>query len=187
MVNVVGRDEAIRDKEFAKIGVWIDKGILRTIPMSLLMLTNWPALNQEELVISTDGRRVTESKMSEVGGTYGIVFYPKPENRSAFLDVVSKLRGKKTILELTNSIEERYRHMNDDDEISKSIKQRGISSMEYERERILTPRYPTDGRINQVLDEAKLDLANVAFSELKSAPYLPQLYALERKRELDND
>lgn len=184
MVNA-GRDEAIREREFAKIGVWIDKGILRTIPITLLMLTNWPALNREEIVISTDGWQIKETRMSEVGGTYGIVF--NPVNRAAFLDVESKLRGKKKILELTNSIEERYKHMPGDDEITKSIKERGISSMEYERERILAPRYPTDSRMNQVLDEAKLDLASIALSELKSAPYLPQLYALERKKELDND
>ena len=173
--------------DLERLQFWKEEKLLTSIPVRLLLLTNWFGVNQDEVFVASSGEGGNEIKvgpLKDMLDSQSIIFKAPTDKlgRNRLEDILSLLRTKQRELDQIDSLIRKRKQMGDEDETRKDVMY--LKRLE---ERVRAPHPMIDGAINAFLDTMRFQVSEMGLSEMRYQSPMHRMALQQRVEEMDSD
>lgn len=181
---------AIPATDFERLQFWKEEKLLTTIPVRLLLQTNWFAAEQDSIVVGTDDQKgeIHVGKLRDMLQDYSIIFKaPQDEfGKNRLEHVLLLLRTKQREVDKLDALVAARQHRKSREDGDGNT-QRDVLYLQYLKERIQAPHPMIDSVINSFLDTMRFQVSEIGLAEMRHQQPMKRLRALSAVEDLDND
>ena len=173
--------------DLERLQFWKEEKLLTSIPVRLLLLTNWFGVNQDEVFVASSGESGNEIKvgpLKDMLDSQSIIFKAPTDKlgRNRLEDILSLLRTKQRELDQIDALIRKRKQMGDEDETRKDVMY--LKRLE---ERVRAPHPMIDGAINAFLDTMRFQVSEMGLSEMRYQSPIHRMALQQRVEEMDSD